>query len=103
MVTRALGITASTGGNAFYTETNWDSPGLFVHGPCVPEPFTATGVLSPLPMTNTSSITWDCTYYNDTTSALTFGDSALSNVMCIYMAQYYPASTSAPDIVYVIN
>jgi hypothetical protein len=31
MVTRATGITASTGGKTFYTESQWDSPALFVH------------------------------------------------------------------------
>jgi hypothetical protein len=50
-------------------------------------------------MTNTQSITWDCSYYNDTGSALTFGDSAAKNVMCIYIGQYYPANATSPDII----
>jgi hypothetical protein len=31
---------------------------------------------------------------------LTFGDSAQTNVMCIYIGQYYPASATAPDVIY---
>jgi hypothetical protein len=98
----ALKFTATTNGNTFYTDTNWDSPNLFVHAPNMTEPPTATGMPSAIPMTNTQSITWDCTYYNDTASTLSFGDSAVSNVMCIYLGQYYPASATAPDIVYVL-
>jgi hypothetical protein len=100
MVTRALGITATTGGSAFYTETNWDSPLMFVHAQGTTEPATATGSRTPVQMTNTSSITWDCAYYNTNSTALSFGDSAVNNVWCVYLAQYYPASTTTPDIIY---
>jgi hypothetical protein len=99
----ALKFTATTNGQAFYTDTNWDSPNLFIHAPGMAEPSTATGTLSPIPMTNSQSITWDCQYYNPSATGLTFGDSAISNVMCIYLGQYYPASATAPDIVYVLN
>jgi hypothetical protein len=37
---------------------------------------------------------------------MTFGDSAQTNVMCIYIGQYYPADTTSPsypDIVSVLN
>ncbi|HLK35926.1 MAG TPA: hypothetical protein VKU41_04180 [Polyangiaceae bacterium] len=97
----ALKFSASTNGTVFYTDTNWDSPNLFYHGPSMAEPTTATGSRSAIPMSNSQSITWDCTYYNDTANDLTFGDSAVSNVMCIYMAQYYPANPTAPDIIAV--
>ncbi len=50
-------------------------------------------------MTANQGITWDCKYYNDTGATLTFGDSAKSNVMCIYMGQYYPAESNNPDVV----
>jgi hypothetical protein len=81
---------ASTNGQVFYEEKNWDSPQLFVHP-------------APIPMTASQSLTWTCTYYNDTGSTLTFGDSAIKNVMCIYLGQYYPADPSSPDVVYVVN
>jgi hypothetical protein len=98
-----LKFSASTGGNTFYTETNWDSPNLYIHSPNMPEPATATGPTSPILMTGNPSITWDCSYYNDTGATLTFGDSALTNVMCIYLGQYYPASATAPDDIAVLN
>jgi len=50
-------------------------------------------------------IQWNCVYYNPTTSTMSFGESANTSDMCIYMGQYYPAdgtpSTNAnyPDIV----
>ena len=95
-----LKLSASTGSNAFYSETNWNSPGLFLHAPGMQEPPTATGPLSAVPMTSGSPITWDCSYFNDTGATLTFGDSAQTNVMCIYIGQYYPASATSPDIIY---
>jgi hypothetical protein len=98
-----LRFTASTGGTVFYTQTAWDSPGLFIHAPDVPEPTTATGAASPVPMTFSSSITWDCADYNDTERTLTFGDSAVGNVACFYIGQYYPASPTSPDILSVAN
>jgi hypothetical protein len=98
-----LKFTASTGGNTFYTETNWDSPNLYIHSPNMPEPSTATGPKSPILMTGNPQITWDCSYYNDTGALLTFGDSALDNVMCIYIGQYYPANATAPDDIAVFQ
>ena len=95
-----LKLSASTGSTTFYSETNWNSPGLFLHAPGMQEPSTATGPLSPVQMTSTSPITWDCSYYNNTGATLTFGDSAQTNVMCIYIGQYYPASATAPDVIY---
>ncbi|MGH7437682.1 MAG: hypothetical protein ACRENE_18545, partial [Polyangiaceae bacterium] len=99
----ATKFTTTTGGKTIYTETNWDSPNIFIHSPNMPEPGTATGTQSLIPMTNTQSITWDCTYTNDTGATLTFGDSANKNVMCIYLGQYYPASATAPDIISAVN
>jgi hypothetical protein len=39
------------------------------------------------------SISWTCTYNNDTSNTLTFGESAQTNEMCIYLARFY----SSPD------
>ncbi len=94
-----LKLSAKTGTSTFYTETNWDSPNLYIHAPGMPEPATATGPTTAVQMTGNPSISWDCSYYNDTGATLTFGDSALTNVMCIYIGQYYPANATAPDIV----
>jgi hypothetical protein len=99
-------FTATTNGQPFYKESNWDSPGLFWHmtpPPGTSNPSTASGQTTPVKMTATQSITWDCQYNNTTGATLTFGDSARSNVMCIYIGQYYPASATNPDVVYVFN
>jgi hypothetical protein len=101
-----LDIQASTNNQVFYDETNWDSPGLFYHGtpPAgASNPVTAHGASSPVHMTQSQGITWSCSYYNDTGATLTFGDSAVSSVMCIYMGQYYPADANNPDVIDVVN
>jgi hypothetical protein len=95
-----LKLSAKTGNTTFYTETNWDSPSLYIHAPGMPEPATATGPTTAVEMTGNPPISGDCSYYNDTGATLTFGDSAQTNVMCIYIGQYYPASATAPDVVY---
>jgi hypothetical protein len=99
-----LEFLASTNNQTFYTESNWDSPGLFWHMPGLGQnPTTATGSTTPIHMTASQGITWTCKYYNDTGSPLGFGDSARSSVMCIYIGQYYPASPTTPDVIYVFN
>jgi hypothetical protein len=69
----------------------------------MPEPATATGVAHGIQMNGNPSITWDCTYYNTTGSTLAFGDSAQTNAQCFYIAQYYPASATAPDDIAVVQ
>jgi hypothetical protein len=79
----------------FYTEPQWNSPPVTNYWP------------NPIQVPSGTSITWQCQYYNPTSSTMTFGDSALTNVMCIYFGQYYPAVPSTtpgyPDIVNVIT
>jgi hypothetical protein len=86
----SLKFTASANGSVFYTETNWDTPQLFKHTPY-------------MQMKGGTSITWSCDYYNTTSRALGFGDSAIYNDMCIYIGQYFPADPNNPDIVSVAN
>lgn len=74
--------TTSTGATLIDT-TEWDEPPLATYDPPV--------MMNPL-----DSITWTCTYNNDTGQTLTFGPSALTNEMCIYLARYY--SLSADDV-----
>jgi hypothetical protein len=81
----AIDFTASLNGTTFYDEKSWDSPPLYPHNP-------------PIQMKAGDALTWSCSYYNDTGGTLTFGDSAVNNVMCIYFGQYYPADTTNPDI-----
>jgi hypothetical protein len=45
-----------------------------------------------------TTITWSCTYVDDTSAPLMFGDSAASNVMCIGVSPFYPVtSVENPD------
>ncbi len=74
--------TTSTGASLVDT-TEWDEPPLLAYDP-------------PVMMNPRDSITWTCTYNNDTGQTLNFGPSALTNEMCIYLARYY--SSSADDV-----
>ncbi len=91
----ATDFQASTGGAVFYEEKQWSEPPLITAG---------TGMnqspLLPKTMAAGASITWTCMYYNPTTQPMTFGDSAMTDDMCIYLGQYYPAEgtpTSNPN------
>ena len=86
----SLKFTASANGSVFYTETNWDTPQVVPHAPY-------------LQMKGGTSITWNCDYYNNTSTALNFGDSAIKAVMCIYIGQYFPANQNNPDIISIVN
>ena len=76
---RATQFTATTGSQTLYTTKSWSDP--------VPEKYTPA-----LQLKAGTSVTWSCSYTNETVLPLTFGESAESNVMCIYMMQYYPVA-----------
>lgn len=76
---RATDFVATSGSQQLYTTTSWNSP--------VPAEYTP-----PVHLTSGSSVSWTCTYVNDTGAPLTFGESALTNVMCIYSMQFYPVT-----------
>jgi hypothetical protein len=96
----ATDFQASTGGALFYEEKQWSEPPLITAG---------TGMnqspLLPKTMAAGASITWTCMYYNPTTQPMTFGDSAMTDDMCIYLGQYYPAdgtptsNANYPDVI----
>jgi hypothetical protein len=95
----ATDFQALTGGNKFYDETNWSEPTLIN---AANDPMH----LLPMQMKSGASITWQCLYTNPTSMDMDFGDFAQTNVMCIYIGQYYPADTTSPsypDIVSVLN
>jgi hypothetical protein len=58
--------------------TQWDDPPAQTYDP-------------PIMLNPNDSITWTCTYNNNTGSTLIFGDSAQKNEMCIYLARFYSA------------
>jgi len=82
----ALEFQASSNGNVFYDSKQWNEPPLTLHTPYLQMPAGA-------------QITWQCNYYNPTTSTMGFGDSAVTNDMCIYMGQYFPADPNNPDYI----
>lgn len=53
----------------------------------------------PLGLAAGSPVTFTCSYVNDTTTTLTFGESALTDEMCILGGIYYPVDdTNSPNI-----
>ena len=52
---------------------------------------------TPVMLNPGDAISWTCTYNNDTQTTLTFGDSALKNEMCIYIARFF-SSPSGDDL-----
>jgi hypothetical protein len=88
-----------TNGTKFYDEMNWSEPKLITSDV---DPMH----LLPLKMKAGQAITWQCLYTNPTSMDMPFGDYARTNVMCIYIGQYYPADTTSPsypDIVSILN
>jgi hypothetical protein len=75
---RATQFVATEGTQTLYQTTSWNNP--------VPAVYTP-----PLQLTKGTNVTFSCTYVNDTGQPLVFGESAQTNVMCIYEMSFYPA------------
>jgi hypothetical protein len=60
-----------------YQTSTWDEP-------------APTNFSPPLHLTSGTSVTWTCTDVNTTGELLTFGESAVTNVMCISQSIIYP-------------
>ena len=85
MHSRGVHFVANTsGGVNLIDTTQWDEPPIQAYSPAI--------MLNPA-----DSITWTCTYNNETGGTLTFGDSAEKNEMCIFLARFYSAP-SGDDI-----
>jgi hypothetical protein len=76
---RATGFLATANGQTLYQTDTWADPTLSVYTPPI---FLASG----------TPITWSCTYVNETGSPLMFGESAATNVMCIYQGTFFPVA-----------
>ena len=76
---RATHFISTANGQTLYETTQWAEPPPKIYSPAL---HLGTG----------TTITWSCTYVNDTGSTLTFGESAATNVMCISEFIYYPVS-----------
>jgi hypothetical protein len=78
-------FTASIGGNMIYSTTHWDNAPNQQYAP-------------PLQIANGTMVSWTCNITNTTSGTLTFGESAMTNDMCIFDGQYYPADDANPTI-----
>jgi hypothetical protein len=71
-------------GTTLFETTEWAEPPAKVYTP-------------PLHLTAGTSLDWSCTYVNDTSKTLVFGQSATKNAMCIGVSIFYPvADISSP-------
>jgi hypothetical protein len=86
---RATSFLATAAGMTLYTTTQWSDPTLKVYSP-------------PIFLPSGTPITWSCTYVNDTGAALTFGESAMTDVMCIYQGSFYPVSDITNPVAYCL-
>ena len=83
---RGVGETAmSSTGAMLANATTWDEPPAETYNP-------------PVTLNPGDSISWTCTYQNDTGMQLHFGESADTNEMCIYLARYYTGNKSDTQI-----
>jgi hypothetical protein len=72
---------ATSGGTTLFETTEWSG--------------SPPGILSPpMQLKAGADLTWSCIYTNDTGAALTYGSSALTNVMCNTVLVFYPV----PDV-----
>lgn len=70
-------FTSTIGGKDVFTTDTWNDP-----KPAFFDPAFAAAAGAPLH--------FECTFKNDGASTLTFGESAQTNEMCIFAAQFYP-------------
>lgn len=70
-------FTGSIAGTEVYATNTWDAPKPALFSP----EFVAK---------KGDAVTFSCTFQNDGDTTLTFGESALTNEMCIFTAQFYP-------------
>ena len=75
----AVDFTSSTSdGRTIFESKDWDGP--------VPASFDP-----PMEIATGTTITWSCSFQNDTGMTLGFGESASKNEMCIFNGIYYPS------------
>jgi hypothetical protein len=74
-----ISFTATSGGTTIFQTTQWSDPTPAMFAP-------------PLVLKAGSQVTFTCTYMNDTGAPLYFGESALTNEMCILSGQFYPST-----------
>jgi hypothetical protein len=84
---QATGFTATaSSGETLFTTTEWAEPPAKPYAP-------------PLSLKSGTNITWTCTYDNKMMQTLTFGQSAVSNVMCISISVFYPIQNTSNPVI----
>jgi hypothetical protein len=73
----AVGFTAETNGTQIYSYDGGKEP--------VPARYAP-----PIPLAANQGVTWTCSYINEGGTNLVFGESAVTNEMCVFGAIYYP-------------
>jgi hypothetical protein len=76
---QATNFVATAGSTTLYTTNDWNEPVAKTYNP-------------PLQLPAGTNITWSCTYNNMSQTTLTFGESAMTNVMCISVSIFYPVT-----------
>jgi hypothetical protein len=77
---------ATSGSTTLYQTTAWSDPVPSIYAP-------------PLVLQAGDPLDYSCTFLNTSpTATLTFGESALTNEMCIFIASYYPTTATQPTI-----
>lgn len=74
---RASHFIATSGGTTLFETTEWDGSPPRLLSP-------------PMQLKAGADLTWSCDYTNETGAALTYGNSALTDVMCNAVVAFYP-------------
>ena len=75
-------FTATLNGQMIYSTNSWDASPFQKYDPVLQVPAGA-------------QVTWTCEASNPGSTAVTFGESAVTNEMCIFDGQYYPVADPA--------
>lgn len=76
---------STVAGETLYDTDDWDEPPPALFAP-------------PRELKAGQPLHFECTFQNDSTETLTFGESAMSNEMCILTASFYPTPAALPTI-----
>jgi hypothetical protein len=80
-----IGFVATSGsGQMLFQSNSWSDP-------------PAGRFQPPIALPANTAIHWSCTYDNETGAAIHFGESAITDEMCIFAGQYYPVPTGATN------
>ncbi len=79
-------ISTTSTGMTLFTTTEWAEPAAKIYSPA-------------LALKAGTTIKWSCTYDNTTGTTRTFGESAVTNVMCISISVFYPVQNTNNPVI----